>query len=393
MKRWKKIALLLVVVTAITQIPFVVRRARFSRLSSEIAQRNAGRTRLQDPRFTDFPGVIHVHTSLGGHSSATFEELIAGAKGLSFVILTEHTSDLMDTAALTLNGVYGGVLFVGGNELDTHTSDRLLLIPGTAEAYTRRNTETPEFLPPFQKEGRLAFVTYPDRFSSWDTAFDGIEVFNLNSNARKANLPLLLFDILWSYWRYPELTLTAHLSRPDAYLQKFDEISRQRKITLFAGSDAHSNLGYHLIADDAGNKHIRLKFDDYAMIFRIVRTHVLLPRETKLTQETLLAALKQGHCFVGFDALGDTAGFSFESGDRIMGDDASLGTELRIQTPQSARMVLFKDGVKVTETNDSREMRFKPNMPGTYRVEAFMDSLGSPFDSLPWIMSNPIYVR
>jgi hypothetical protein len=30
---------------------------------------------------------------------------------------------------------------------------------------------------------------------------------------------------------------------------------------------------------------------------------------------------------------------------------------------------------------------------GTYRVEVYRDDLGSPFDKMPWIISNPIYVR
>jgi hypothetical protein len=31
--------------------------------------------------------------------------------------------------------------------------------------------------------------------------------------------------------------------------------------------------------------------------------------------------------------------------------------------------------------------------PGTYRIEVYRDDLGSPFDQMPWIISNPIYVR
>jgi hypothetical protein len=31
--------------------------------------------------------------------------------------------------------------------------------------------------------------------------------------------------------------------------------------------------------------------------------------------------------------------------------------------------------------------------PGTYRVEVYRDDLGPPFDKMPWILSNPIYLR
>jgi hypothetical protein len=395
MKRWKKILLVLVGIVAVSQIPFIYRRVQIGRLSARIAEQNAAGTTLENPRYKDLAGAIHVHTSLGGHSSATFEELIDGARGLDFVVLTEHTSASIDTAAMTLNGTHGGVLFVGGNELDTHSSDRLLMVPGTAEAYARRNTKTWEFLPPFQKEGRLAFVTYPERFSSWDTTFDGIEVFNLNSNLSKVSYGLFFLDALWSYGKYPELTVATHLSRPDAYLQKYDEVARTRRITLFAGSDAHSNIGFHLLADDAGNKFLSLKFDDYATIFRIVKTHVLLAADQALSQETLLEALKQGHCYIGFDALGETKGFSFSAGEKIMGDEVTLAElpSLKVALPRKARIVLFKDGSRISEAPDAKEMTFQPKERGSYRVEVFLDSLGKPFNRLPWIISNPIYVK
>ncbi len=109
------------------------------------------RIAAENPDYKDLAGVIHVHTSLGGHSTATLEELLEGSKGLDFVVVTEHTANILDTAALTLNGLHEGTLFVGGNELDTASSDRLLLIPGTHEAFLKRNTDTPVFLPNFKR--------------------------------------------------------------------------------------------------------------------------------------------------------------------------------------------------------------------------------------------------
>jgi hypothetical protein len=186
-----------------------------------------------------------------------------------------------------------------------------------------------------------------------------------------------------------------HLSRPDENLRKFDEVARKRRITLFAGSDAHSNLGFHLFGDDSGNKHFNLKFDEYATVFRILKTHVLLERDKALTQQALLEALRVGHSFIGFDVLSETTGFSFSAGDKVMGDDTALSDTLqfKVAIPQSARIVLLKDGTGIAGASDVREMVFQPKERGTYRVEVFMDSLGKPFDRLPWIISNPIYVK
>ena len=61
--------------------------------------------------------------------------------------------------------------------------------------------------------------------------------------------------------------------------------------------------------------------------------------------------------------------------------------------PLEARIVLLKDGQQVSEASSATELVFTPKEPGAYRVEVFLDSLGKPFDRLPWIMSNPIYVR
>jgi hypothetical protein len=394
MKRFEKTFLILILVVLLTQVPFAYHRFQIGRLAARISAMNAGARASGDGRYTDYPGVIHVHTSLGGHSTATMDELINGAKGLAYVIITEHTATHYDSAAMTLNGMHDGILFIGGNELNTQSSDRLLMVPGTAEAYEKRSTVTPQFLPIFQKQGRLVFVAYPDRFTSWDTTFDGVEVFNLSESTKQMNWVRLSLDVLWSYHKYPELTVATHLSRPDFNLKKYDEVASRRRVTLFAGSDAHSNIGFHLLGDDAGNKILRLKFDDYATIFRIARTHVLLDKNTELTQESLLNAFRQGHDYFSLDILSDPKGFLFVSGDKMMGDEVKLaeGTKLKVRVPQRSRIVLLRNGTKISETPDANETVFVPKESGSYRVEVFLDSLGKPFDQMPWITSNPIYV-
>ena len=132
----KRIFLVLLVLFLLAQIPFIYRRYQTGKLAEKIAQLDAQRTTFTDPNFKEYKGIIHAHTNIGGHSSGTFDELIAAANAndLDFVLMTEHVSDTVDTAALTLNGVYGKTLFVGGNEVETTDSDRFLLIPGGGEA-------------------------------------------------------------------------------------------------------------------------------------------------------------------------------------------------------------------------------------------------------------------
>ncbi len=402
MKRWKKIVLIILGIVLLAQIPFVYQRLQKGKLADKIAALDSNRTTYANPNFNEFKGIIHVHTSIGGHSTGHFDELLQGAQKntLDFVVITEHSSAFYDTSAMTLQGFNEGVLFVGGNEMDTENQDRFLLLPGSAKAeeMTRENNE--QFLGIIHSQGKIALVTYPEKFKDWNSNFDGIEVFNMHTNSKQMNVPYFLFDALWSYGSYPELTLATYLKRPDENLKKFDEISKNRKISLTAGNDSHSNIGFHLLGDDAGNKLINLKLDPFEMTFRIFRTYILLEKENRLSQETLLEAIKNGHSYVGFDAMSDASGFSFtaENGreTRIMGDEISFAenqTNLKINSPQTARIVIFKNGEKVSETAEIKEVIFPVSEKGVYRVEVYLDSLGNPFDKMPWIISNPIYIK
>ena len=385
----------------VLQIPFAYRRYQLGELSGRIAELQNQRMPARNQNYRDLKGVIHVHTMLGGHSLGGFGELIkaASSNALDFVVMTEHVSNDFDTSALTLKGFYGNTLFIGGNELETKSQDRFLLVNSDADAQNAKQTETKEFLQKVHAKKQIALITYPQNFNSWDSEFDGIEVFSIHTNAKKMDILTLPLDVAWSYNPYPELLLARYFQRPADALQKYDEVAAKRKTTLFAGSDAHSNIGYHLIGDDVGNKLLKIKLDDYATIFRLVRTHALLKNDEQTTQENLIEALKNGHTYIGFDCLSDTAGFSLSADNgteqKIQGDEIALknGVKLRISAPQTARFIIYKNGEKVFESGGSSEVVFDAGEPGTYRVEAYLDSLGGTFEKIPWILSNPVYVK
>ncbi len=243
MKLWKKIVLILLCVLLLAQIPFIYHRWEISKIADKISSLKTQKIERGNQNFNDYKGIIHVHTSLGGHSTGGFDELIDGARknNLDFVVMTEHTAELYDTSAQTLQGIHGGVLFVNGQEVNTAT-DRLLLLPGSAEAANANQLQTPEFLQKNHALGKLALVTYPEKFQAWNSDFDGVEIFSLHTNAKKMNPVSAILDTIWSYYSYSELVLAVYFKRPDENLQKFDEVTRQRRTTLFAGSDAHSNI-------------------------------------------------------------------------------------------------------------------------------------------------------
>ncbi len=400
MKLWKKICLILLTVFLLAQIPFIYNRWKFGQLDDRINQLQTQRIENPNPNFADYKGIIHVHTAIGGHSTGSFDELIDGAakNNLNFVVMTEHTTDLYDTSALTLKGKIGNTLFVAGQEVET-ASDRFLLLDGSADAGKMNRVAPVDFLKQIHAQNKLAFITYPEKHKDWTENFDGVEVFSLHTNAKRMPVFFVLFDALWSYYSYPELVLAKYFYRPDENLRKFDEVTQTRKSTLIAGTDAHSNIGFHLLGDDAGNKIINLKIDRYETIFRAMRNHVLIEKDKPLTQETLLQTLKNGHAFVGLDILSDTSGFSFAAENvretKWMGDEIALAenTNLKINAPQTARFLIFKNGEKIHEETNTAQITFPVKEKGTYRTEVYLDSLGAPFDKMPWIMSNPIYVK
>ena len=92
-KLLKRILLILLAVLLAIQVPFIYRRYKLGQLASKIAELDRARTApAANSKFKEYKGIIHAHTNLGGHSTGSFEELIAAANAndLDFVIMTEH---------------------------------------------------------------------------------------------------------------------------------------------------------------------------------------------------------------------------------------------------------------------------------------------------------------
>lgn len=379
MRSKKFILLIILLVLLLSQIPFAYRRFKLRQLNARIQQLNGQRAAAGGQSgFVDYKGVVHVHSSLGGHSAGTFSEIISAAQknGLQFVIMTEHTEKDFDTASLTLKGMHGGVLFINGNEVSAENGDRLLVLPE-----------------------EISLVAYPEDFKNWETAgLDGVEIYNVFTNAKLVNPVAAFFDVLWSQRAYPELIFALYLQRPDEGLKKWDQGLARTRLTAVGGNDAHANIGVSL-KDSSGNTLLGIQLDPYETSFRLVRLHVLIEQNQPLDATSVLDAIRAGHCFVGFDFLGDSSGFSFEaqnSGEqKIQGDEISLKAEtrLRVRTPVSSRILVFKDGAVFLDENGISSKELVVPERGVYRVEVYLPQLGPLVAQKPWIISNPIYVR
>ena len=368
MRSRKLILLIVLLILVLSQIPFACRRFRLRRLHTAIQQLQAQRTQPQANGFNEYQGVVHVHSFLGGHSAGTFSEIISAAQAnhLQFVIMTEHTEKDFDTAAMTLQGIHGGVLFINGNEVSAENGDRMLVLPGA-----------------------VSIVAYPEEFRNWETArSNGVEVYNVYTNARRINPIVAFFDVLWSRRAYPELMFALYLQRPDESLRKWDQALAHARLTATGGNDAHANIGVSL-KDSSGKTLLGIQLDPYATSFRLVRLHVLIEQGKTLDATSLMEAVRAGHCFIGFDFLGDASGFGFEAENgKIQGDEVSLApdTRLRVRSPVPARIVILKDGTIWTDESGITSKEVAITERGVYRAEVYL------FGNLPWIISNPVYV-
>ena len=292
----KKILITVVALLLLAQIPFACRRYKLRKLDAAVQQINSELARIPKPVYRyEYKGVVHVHSFLGGHSSGTFSEIIDAAKAnqLDFVIMTEHTEKDFDTAAMTLQGMRGGVLFVNGNETSAENGDRLLKLPQD-----------------------VSIVAYPEEFKNWEMpGLNGVEVYNVYSNTRRANPLVAFFDVLWSHRAYPDLLFGLYFERPNESLNKWDHALTRTKLTAIGGNDAHSNIGISL-RDSSGKTLAGIQLDPYKTSFRLVRLHVITNDAKVLLPEHLLDAIKAGHSFIGFDLFGDTSGFKFEAQTR-----------------------------------------------------------------------------
>jgi hypothetical protein len=398
MTRTKKFLLVLVGLVLLAQLPFIYRRYRLRQLKQQIAL-NEIKSFAGDP-FTEYKGAMHVHSFLGGHSSGTFQEIIAAANqtGLQFVVMTEHPAKEIDTSAMTLQGLKSGVLFVNGNEVSSASGDRLLIVPGEASSAQADQSTTANLATSAHARNALAIAAYPDEFRTWDAGFDGLEVYNVFTNAKEYNKLLAFFDGLWYYSSYRGLLFANFYHRPANALQRWDSLLANRKVVATAGTDAHSNIGVS-VNDASGKQLYGIKVDPYQTSFALVKMHVLLPRDQNLDTQNLLDAIRAGHCYIGFDVFGDVSNFRFTATNgpttAIQGDEITLtdNTRLKVWLPAQGRVVILKNGTSFFDEAGVQMKEMKITERGVYRVEIYNPGLGKPFSDQPVIISNPIYVR
>ena len=345
---------------------------------------------------------LHIHTNYSD-GNANHEELINFARkaGLDGIITTDHNIWIEG-----LDGFYGDgknrIMLIVGEEVH----DRRLIPPGNHMLVVGQTKE----LSPYAQESQrlidqvnlgngLSFIAHPfedslERFNeeafswrNWDVKdFSGIELWNQMSEFKSVSQDLTSALI---HALFPKRMSLGPLERTLAF---WDDLiaTRNRRIVAVGGVDAHQ------LEKKIGP--FKIKIYPYSHHFRSVRTHILT--ETPLDKNFLEArrqvmnALREGHCFIGYDIPAPTDGFRFsvnnDEGQFIMGDEVKVtgGLTFQIRLPSKSLCRFYKDGTLINEWDNREVCTHITTEPGVYRVESFIPYKGK---LRGWIFSNPIY--
>lgn len=373
-----------------------------------------GELAARDPvGFHDYAGVIHVHTK-SSSGSGEISEIVAAAQtaGLDFLFLTDLNQ--FEPVNQNLAGYHDNLLlFIDGEftYLNSHllnigvSAERDLSGPGRAQVFfsdllsqTQRPSDQGIFILAHPLKPRYNWT------GDYPAGLDGLEIINLKSLWQNAWLRSRV-SFFWSLFIFPfndRLAMLRLFQDPREEVKLWDDLSLKHPTSGFAGADAEAKFR---ITDS-----VSLNYPSYQTLFSIVRNHVLLPTEMtgdeRADREKILGALRRGQFYMSLDTLADPKGFlAIISGPQnaqyLPGAEFNWekGLELKVLLPQRPtvpfEVEVYRDGEKMLQSN-SLETKVPLYQPGVYRIKVRVrPKLPLPDGKqwIPWIYTNPFYVR
>jgi hypothetical protein len=326
------------------------------------------------PDLQDYRGEIDCRIRSSGLSQEKVAELASSAQ-IDFIMLGDRVRR-GSAADLGIGGFTSQVLFFPGGSYAVAGGGEIVGV--NLQAPIDPNQSPAAIIGAIHDQGGLAIAAEPARFRSSNeyALADAIEVYNQQA-AWKSESPAARYAR--AVFLGTDHFLSDLAAVPAENLAIYDSITRGARVTLVAGMGRAGNLSV-----------MGAKVGTFDQLFRFFTTHLLA---SERNTAPLLGALARGSAYVSFDYLGYVGSFSFyaQSGDAetLMGGNVPLaaGLKLRAVLPAPAdRIVMLYDGAEVASAEDAKEIEFAPTSAGAYRVEALRNGL-------PWIVSNPIYVR
>jgi hypothetical protein len=330
----------------------------------------------------EIEGIYHIHTKFSDGRSPLHKIVKAASlASLDFIILTDHGSP--NTESFSSQGWKEGVLVLAGSELSV---SRGHLVALDFRLPPHPFSQTAEYaVYEIRSSGGFTIIAHPYSKVQWSwgefIGYSGIEIINGNTMAKK-NI-LLSLPYIPALLAKPDYTLLKMLDNPKRNLRKWDALGKVHQVYGYFAADAH------LL---------------YGPLFRLLKLHLLLEKPLSADFETARSqvydALRKGRFYNAIDAAAHARGFAFwgEKGEEKiqMGSTAFLGSpvtlHIRAPFPYAKEVHLIHNGEHILHSPDE-ETSYTASAPGTYRVEVYLRERTPLSREIPWIVSNPIFLR
>ncbi len=357
-------------------------------------------------------GIIHVH-SIRSDGRGTPDEIAEAAAqaGLKFVVITDHGDG---TRTPEPPAYRHGVLCLDAVEIST-SGGHYIALDMPASPYPLGG-EARDVVDDVKRLGGFGIVAHPDspkdelRWREWTAPFDAVEIVNLDTAWRQRaagaswRQKLDLAARLISYPIRPVESI-ASLVEPSTIWEQWTTLARRRHLVMLPGADAHARVGWRTTGDP-GNGGVSAPLPSYVTSFRTLSVHVRAERA--LTGNAggdarmIIRAIRAGHAYSAIEGAASPSSFDFtatnEHGTVHAGDELSaagpLTLHVRSNAPPGFTTSVWNGATVVS--GDHHEQDFSVQVPestagtGVYRAE--IRATGR-LQALPWIISNPIYVR
>jgi len=336
-------------------------------------------------------GVYHVHTQ-ASDGLGTIADVVAAARasGAAWVLVADH--NLMEPVRARYEG---GVLLLFSPEVSVPSGH--VTAVGASRALTRTERGAKNPLATIRAVGGAPVAAHPlGRKRPYlhldDPQLAGLEILSADQEFRDALVsPARFLPAALAYLVNPLDAMMRLLQRPDRTLARWDDLLRSRRTAGFCAVDAHGRPPYAAMMEG---------LQMYAAVGH--------PPTNGAAADgaALFDALIAGRTYCGIETIGAAGGFRFgatsDAGEVSMGDETRLDLHPVLhldlayeQLPPVTRPVLICGGVEVpldqAPAKDGLRSTYRPTRPGACRAEVRVD--GDGHRVLPWIMSNPVYVR
>jgi hypothetical protein len=355
------------------------------------------------PAALTLRGAFHIHSNRSD-GSGTLDTIAAAAAraGLQFIIVTDHGDG---TRPPEPPAYRSGVLVIDGVELNT-TGGHFAVVGMPKSPYPFAGTPE-DVTEDVHRLGGFGVAAHPGSprpslsWRDWDVPIDGLEWINSDSEWRdEPRIPVLRALLTYAF-RPPE-SIAALLDRADDVFADWDRLAARHQIVGLAGADAHARLGFRQRTDpDTGSFHIPLP--GYEASFRTFSNHVEidapLSGRADADAAAVLGAIEAGHVYTVIDAIAGPGNliFTATSGTHAvkMGEALPIDGDVLLHAgasaPKGTTLVLLRNGQRLHEVTDAPLDMNGGTDPGVYRIEGYTaNGPGGP--SVPWLVSNPIYV-